>query len=180
MNPVAKRRIEPAAADFLGPAEVVEVQGDEVVVELRGGEPARAALALATPYEPVAGDVLLVIGKDGEHYAIGVLRGSGKTALRVQGDLEVRAEGGAVRIVGDRGVELHAPELTIHAGKLQVIASAAVQKFTSLYQRVSELLSVRAGQAHTVVDEGTVTQAKRASIVTEETVTINGREVHLG
>ena len=88
MNPVAKRRIEPAAADFLGPAEVVEVQGDEVVVELRGGEPARAALALAAPYEPVAGDVLLVIGKDGEHYAIGVLRGSGKTALRVQGDLE--------------------------------------------------------------------------------------------
>lgn len=184
MKSAASRKIEPLTMDtavsHLGPADVIEVDGGEVVVELSDGAVARATPAFAAPYAPAVGDVLLVIGRGGQHWAIGVIQGSGRTTLRFQGDVDLTAEGGAVRIEGDRGVEIRGPDLSVHADKIQVVAGAVVEKFTSLYQRVSDLLSVRAQRSHTVVDEASVTQAKSAAIVTEETVTINGREVHLG
>src|SRR5579863_1161814 len=84
-----------ALAEYLGPAPVVRVEGSDVVVELPSGALVRAALAFAFPYAPAAGDVLLVIGKDDAHYAIGVLQGQGRTTLTFPGDVELRAEGGA-------------------------------------------------------------------------------------
>ena len=60
------------------------------------------------------------------------------------------------------------------------VARDVTQRFESVCQRVSALLRVHAGDAQTLVDRGTVTQAKRAAILTEETVTVNGREIHLG
>jgi hypothetical protein len=48
------------------------------------------------------------------------------------------------------------------------------------YQRVRGALEVRAGKAHTVVDDSSFLTAKNASIVTEETMSINGNEIHLG
>jgi hypothetical protein len=168
------------ADDYLGPADVVEVRAHEVDVTLRGGARVRAELALAYPYEPVVGDVLLVTGKGGEHYVIGVLRGTGRTSLAIQGDVELRAVGGSLELSGDKGVRLHGPELQIYAGKLRTVAGAVTQQFTSLCQRVTTLLSVHAGQKHTVVDGDTIDKAKSATLLTEENVTINGKQIHLG
>jgi Protein of unknown function (DUF3540) len=168
------------AALYLGPGHVTAVHGPDVEVTLGEGTTARARLALAFPYAPAPGDELLVVGKDGEHYVIGVLQGSGRTALSFQGDVDVRAEGGALRLSGDAGVAIRAPELEIEVGKMRVMAGAVVQRFASLYQRVSAMLSVHAGQTHTVVDDSAITAAKSAAILTEETMTINGSEIHLG
>ncbi|HEY4118864.1 MAG TPA: DUF3540 domain-containing protein [Byssovorax sp.] len=167
-------------ADYLGPAEVTDVRADEVVVTVPGGRTVRAALALASPYQAVVGDVLLVIGRGAHTYAIGVLFGAGKTTFSLQGDVELRAVGGKLSLTGDRGVDITTPSLDVRAGALRVIAKEATQRFGSLCQRVTSLLRVHAGEAQTLVDGDRTTHAKRSTLLTEETVTINGREVHLG
>jgi hypothetical protein len=176
----AARAPQCAFDDYLGPGEVTEVRAREVQATLRGGASVSAELALAFPYEPAPGDVLLVAGKGGEHYVIGVLRGSGRTTLAIQGDVELRAVGGSLDLSGDAGVRLHGPELQVYAGKLRMVAGAAIEQFTSLCQRVSALFSVHAGQKHTVVDDDSIEKARSATLLTEETVTINGKQVHLG
>jgi hypothetical protein len=184
MSSVAKLVTGRAAAlqvqDYLGPAEVVETTDEGVRARLRGGVVVSASLALALPYAPVVGDLLLFIGKGEEFYAIGVLHGAGKTSLRLQGDVDLHAEGGVLHLSADKGVRIQAPEVDIETGRLRTVASSVVQKCTTLYQRVSALLSVHAGQSHTVVDEASFSRAKSAAILTEETVTINGKQVHLG
>jgi hypothetical protein len=170
----------PAGADYLGPAQVVDVEPGSVGVELPDGSVARARMALAVAYEPVPGDTLLVIGNSGGHYVIGVLHGTGRCTLAMPGDVEVRASGGVLRLSGDHGVELRGPEVEITATKLHVVAGAVMQRFVSLCQRVTGLLRVHAGEVHRVVDGDEVTQAKTATILTEGIVTINGKQIHLG
>jgi hypothetical protein len=124
--------------------------------------------------------VLLVIGRGVRHYAIGVIHGSGRTALSFQGDVDLHSVNGKLSLYGERGVEVRGPEVDIYTVALRMVARDVTHKFESLLQRVSALFRVHAGEAQTLVDEGAVTQAKRAAILTEENVTINGREVHLG
>lgn len=176
------RKIRPLreAEEYLGPADVVEVRPHEVVVSLPDGGTAGAELAFAMPYAPAVGDVLLVIGKGGRHYAIGVLHGTGRTALAFQGDVELRSVNGKLSLAGDNGVELRGPEVDVYTTALRMVARDVTHKFESLCQRVSSLLRVHAGESQTLVDGASVSQAKRAAILTEETVTINGREIHLG
>jgi hypothetical protein len=169
-----------APSDYLGPADVIGASGPSVEVELPGGRRVEATIALALPYEPVAGDVLLVIGQGDAYYVIGVIHGQGRTALAFHGDVELASIDGKVVVTGRRGVELRAPEVDVSTGKLRMVAGAVMQRFTSVCQRVTELLSVHAGASHTLVDEGSFAQAKRAVLQTEETVTINGKEIHLG
>ena len=174
------RRPVTEAGEYLGPAEVVEVRPHEVVVSLPGGETAPAELAFAMPYTPAVDDVLLVIGRAGRHYAIGVLHGKGRTAIAFQGDVELRSVNGRLSLAGDNGVELRGPEVDVYTTALRMVARDVTHRFESLCQRVGSLLRVHAGESQTIVDGSSVTQAKRAAILTEETVTINGREVHLG
>jgi hypothetical protein len=168
-----------AASDYLGPARVVAVAGGEVTVEV-AGTAVRAAMALAFPYRPAAGDTLLIVGRDGAYYVIGVLQGTGETVLAFAGGVELRAEGGPLRLASDQAVELRAPEVGVDAGRLRVFAESAVEKLGTLYQHVRGLLRARAGEAETIVDEGALTRAKRAAILTEETMSINGKQIHLG
>lgn len=169
-----------AASDYLGPAEVTEARGPTLEVELPDGRRIQPTISLALPYAPVTGDVLLVIGRGEAYYVIGVIQGQGRTTLAFHGDVELSSLDGKVIVAGQRGVELHGPEIDVHAGKLRMVAGAVVQRFTSVCQRVTELLSVHAGESHMLVDEGSFAQSKRAVLQTEETVTINGKEIHLG
>jgi hypothetical protein len=178
------RTIAPRAreqtSDYLGAAEVVAVEPTRVVVDVPGAGLARAELAFALPYTPAVGDLLLVIGKGDDLFAIGVLRGAGRTSLSLHGDVDLHAVGGRLRLTGDRGLELRAPEVDVLAGKLRMVADAVLQRFSSVCQRVVDLLSVHAGEAHTLVDGASLAQSRRAAILTEETMTINGSEIHLG
>lgn len=165
---------------FLGPADVREVQANTVTIELPHGEMVEALFAFAFPYEPSVGDTLLVIGKDGQHYAIGVLRGLGKAALSFEGNVDLRAVGGKLTLSADQGIEMEAPEVGIRTRNMRVYADKLVQKLSFLHQRVVGLFDVQAKEMHTVVDGETTTRAKSATITTEEIVTINGKQVHLG
>lgn len=181
MTNVAFLRTQTATPDrHLGPAEVTAVEPDGVVVRLESGTTARAQIALATGYEAAVGDVVLVIGDASRAWVIGVLSSSGRTSLAVTGDLELRSLDGKVHISAAKGVEIESPTLAMRLGKLSVVAETVVQHAVSFRQRVRELLSVQAGEQHTVVDGATTTQAERATIVTEQKVTINGKAIYLG
>lgn len=176
-----KRGAAPRARpDYLGPARVVAATPAGVRVEI-GGVEATATMALAFPYEPVEGDVLLVIGAEGgDCYVIGVLSGAGRTVLDVPGDVEIRARGGSLSLAGEQGVHIAGPEVAIEARTLRSTADALVQKVGTLYQRVAALLSVRAGESETVVDGAQVTRAKTAAFLTEGAMSLNGKQIHLG
>ncbi|WP_438028300.1 DUF3540 domain-containing protein [Sorangium sp. So ce233] len=178
---LARAEVAALPGEYLGPARVTAlVEAGAVAVELPGGQPVAVEMALALPYEPALGDTLLVIGRGESYYAIGVLHGRGRTVLSLQGDVAVHAREGALSLSGDRGVEIRGPELDVQTGKIRMVADAVVQKFTSVYQRVSALLSVQASESHTVVEKTSFTKAKNATILTEETVTVNGKQILLG
>ena len=168
------------AAPDLGPAIVVAAPPGRWVVRLADGREVPARVALAPPDEARPGDEVLVIGNAAGHYVLGVLSGAGRTSIELPGDGVVRAVGGTLRLEGDHGVELAGPAVDVRTGRLEILAGSVVETFVSLRQRVTELLSVRAGQTHTVVEGASHTQAKSAAILTEKTVTINGKAIHLG
>lgn len=166
---------------FLGPATVLEVVGSDVEVSMNGRANARARLAIAFPYAASVGDSVLVIAnEDGEHWVIGVLRSEGKARLEFAGDVDVRAVGGKLTLSGDRGVAIDSPDVEVRATALRVFAGTVLQHAGSMMQRIRELYTTHAGQSSTIVEGTQLTQAGRAKIITEETVTINGREIHLG
>jgi len=167
-------------ADYLGPAELVET--GPVVVRVRvGGVATSAQLALAFAYEPALGDILLVVAKHGKAYVIGVLHGRGSAKLAIAGDVEVHAIGGTLRLRGDEGVEIDAKNVRISAtDKLRVAAEHAVSTFESVTRRVRGLFTSRTGDKLDTVDRSRIDRSKEATILTEETMLINGREIHLG
>ncbi len=165
---------------FLGPGRVCEVTADHVVVRIDDDRQVRAQLALSLPYLASEGDELVVLGKEDRFYAVGVLQGTGKTALWFQGDVDMRAVGGSLRLAADKDVHVAGQRLELRATDLTMLAETLKQKLGSVYSRVRGLLSTRAEQTHTVVDDSSLTKAKNASILTEESMSINGKQIHLG
>jgi hypothetical protein len=168
-----------SACDYLGPARVLGGGPTQIDVELSPGRAVSAKLALAFPYAWRADDTVLVIGGPAGHYVIGVLQGAGASVVDVPGDLELRA-GGQLRLTAERGVCIEAPVVEMRSAKLNVLADAVVHTFTSLRQRVRELLSVQAGSTHTVVEQTAYSQAESVTMLTKDKMTLNGKAIHLG
>ncbi len=166
--------------DYLGPAVVTHCGAQTLSVELPDDSHAQAQMALAFTYEASVGDVVLIILRGERAYVIGVLHGSGQSVLTLPGNVNVRAANGTLRLSGDAGVIIDGPEVAIHATKLQMVAKTVMQKFTNVRQRVTELFSLHTGQSHTLVEGSSYSQAKSTAITTEDTITINGKSIHLG
>lgn len=164
-------------ARFLGPARVQALRGDRLDLLTEEG-PVTATLALAVPYDPAPGDVVLVIGED-EHYVIGVLKSRNRTVLSVPGDLDIRATG-RVRIASDAAVELAAPRVTLRAEQLESIARTAYHRFTSSFSWIKGLLQTTAGRSRTVVEESATLQADRIVEKARKDVCIDGEKIRLG
>ena len=164
---------------FLGPARVKALAGTTPLVDIDGAE-VRAEMALAYPYQPVVGDELLVIGKDGRYYVIGLLHSQGEVALRFIGDVKLQAIAGKLELSGDDGVSVRGKAIELTSKKLSVLADSVVHRANTYYQRVKETLDVHAGDKRELVDGDISIRADRSSTVTRGVVTINGKEVHLG
>ena len=169
-----------SAREYLGPGEVTETSPQAIRARLSDGSLVRAELALAFPYEPKVDNVVLVIGRRDAHYVIGVIRGTGETRLAFQGNVDLRAVGGTLTLSGDSGVQVRGKELEILAGAVKIVADSMVQKLASAYQRVTGLLSVRAGESHAVIEGASLSKSKSGVILTEEKMTINGKQIFLG
>jgi hypothetical protein len=166
-----------ATERYLGPATVAGFDGDELLLEGPDG-PKRASLALAFPYRPEPGDVVLVIG-DEESWVIGVLQGKGLSRIEAPGDLEIAA-GGEVRIVGREAVSVGGPRVALKADKMEITAGTLFTRCVGVFQWVRETLQTVAGRVRTV-SEGTVSvRAERIVENAREDVRIDGKKIDLG
>lgn len=169
--------------DYLGPGEVLAA--DSAPRVRLGDEAGRAEvpveLALAFPYAPRPGDRLLVVRRaGGPAYAIGVLSGAAQAALRFEGDVDLWAVGGTLSLRGGEGVEVEAPRVSLRAEALRTFAETVTERADSAYRWVKDLLTVRAGESRRTVHGEDHSRARRSVTLAEETLKIDGHQVHLG
>lgn len=168
--------------DYLGPADVIGAspdRPDRVVVRSEDGDERAAGLALPFGYQPRVGDVLLVLTAGKQSWAIGTILATGPVRVESTSDVAIVA-GGKLRLEGRESVDVAGRVVEIGAETLRTAARVAVERFDSLAQRVRGLLTVHAQDAQTLVDGDALQKSRNATVLTEETMTINGRQVHLG
>jgi len=80
LEPQSLNKLSLDHGTYLGPARVRQLAGNRVQLEFPDELP-WALLALAFPYEPAPGDIVLAAGQGHTWYVIGVLQGAGKTTF---------------------------------------------------------------------------------------------------
>ncbi len=166
-----------STAVYVGPGTVIDITDDRVRLALPTGT-AVAELALAYPYTPVAGDIVLAFGED-ELYIIGVIRGRGKSCFVVPGDMQIRA-GGAIDIAAERAITIRSPQLALRADRIETVARAAFERFVDCYRSVRDLFQTTAGRSRTVVDGPATLNAERIIQRARKDVQIDGSRINLG
>lgn len=164
---------------YLGPATVLCAAAGRIKLELPD-EHAWALSALAFPYQPEAGDLVLAVGKASQWYVIGVLKGSGTTTLLVPGDLAIAAPRGQVSIDAAHGVEIRGPQVTVKAGRLQLTARTIVERFERATRWIKNTFQLRAGRIRTRVDTTYDVAAQNIREHAGDDVKIDGKQIHLG
>jgi len=166
---------------YLGPATVSRAAGRRVQLRRPGhGAEEWAELALAFPYQPAPGDVVVVAAQEERAYVIGLLQGSGPSVLVFPGDVTLSAPRGAVRLDAAKGVMMSAPTVEMRAETIELEATTLTQRIQTVFQWVKDLLQVRAGRTRTVVD-GTAHQlAERTFIRSEKETKVDGEKIYLG
>lgn len=178
---------------YLGPARVLQTAPGRIKIELRAGgvspldegplddsQPAWATSALAFPYRPAIGDIVLAVGSAGQWYVIGVLKGSGMTTLVVPGDLTVSAPRGRMTFEAADGVEIRSPEIRMTANRWEIVANAVSERFHEAVRWVRDTFQLRAGRLRTRVDTTYDLQAERIKALAEREVRIDGSSIDLG
>lgn len=170
-------RSAPDGTSAVGPARVVKIEGSELLLETSRGL-RRARLALAYPYQPVPGDILLAV--DGEPaYVIGVLQGRGRTRLRFEGDLEIRTDG-RLRLTGVQGIDLVGNRVRVRADRFEVTARAVFERVIKSYRWIRETAQLHAGRLRQVIDGSSTLRAERIFDTAEKNVKIDAEQIHLG
>ena len=168
-----------AAGIYCGPAIVLEIEPACLKLQLPGGE-VRAELALAYPYRPQPGDLVLALGApDGDLYVVGVLRGKGRTCLSVEGDLQVEASG-RLTLRGQAGVTLEGERVSIAAERYELSARSVIERFGNVYRWASGAIVTCAGRMRTVVERSATLAAGRIVQKAKQDVVIDGEQIRLG
>jgi hypothetical protein len=170
---------------YLGAARVVRHDDGGLVVALEEQPAApetlvRATAALTFPYRPVVGDQLLVLGDERAFYAIGVLRGRGRTSLVGQRGVSLRAESGNLHVAGERGVRVKGPRVSIQAAHLRRLAVRAVETFEEQTRAVRERLSVEAADVDEQARGRWLLQARRVVLKALGNARIKSTTVRMG
>lgn len=167
-----------AAAQVL-PATVLLAAAGRIKLELPDAH-VWAISALAYPYQPVEGDIVLAIGQGAQWYVIGVLKGTGPTTLLAPADLELVAPRGRVTIKAAQGVEIKSDSVSVSANKLEVTAQRIVERFADAVRWVKGVFQLRAERVRTRVDGVYDLRAERILENAEKDVKIDGEKIHLG
>jgi hypothetical protein len=167
---------------YLGPARVLRTVGNQFEVELGDADATKVLVrpAFTFPYVPTAEDSLLVLGQDGQHFAVGVLSGSGPGTLHFPGDVSIHAVDGKLTLASDEVLRLRAPRVTLRAGILRTIADEVVEKSASFRRWVRGLMATRAGRSRRVIDGDDTTRCENSTTLAKDTVTVDGDQLHLG
>ena len=168
-----------ATARYLGPARVLEVDGNRAKLDVPNDQ-VWAVAALGGLYQIAVNDEVLAIGQDGAWYVVGVIRGRGTTALTVPCNLVIGAPRGSIELNAAKGVTVKSPSVTIAATRLELLARSAFERFNDATCWVKEAFQVQAGRIRTRVDGDYDLKADRILEVAENDVTIDGTKIHLG
>jgi hypothetical protein len=163
----------------LGPATVVSVEGATIRV-LHDGKEVEALNALAFPYQPRRGDVVLLISQDSGCFVIGVLQATGDVNLTFPANVHFHAPKGNVQFTSGTGIEMQAPEVKVTAGAWTVLAKTLTEKVTNAFRWVKDLASLRAGRQRNLVEGASYERAERRVIKAKKDVRVNGNRIHLG
>jgi hypothetical protein len=163
----------------LGPATVTGTRGPEVEVVCNGRE-ISALNALAFPYQPQRGDVVLLVAQEERSYVIGVLSAQGDMSLNFPGNVHFRAPKGSVQFTSGTGIEMQAPEVKVTARAYTVLAKTLTEKVTSAFRWVKDIASLKAGRQRTHVEGASYERAERRVIKAKKDVRVNGDRIHLG
>jgi uncharacterized protein DUF3540 len=164
---------------YLGPATVLTAAGGRVKLELPDAHE-WALCALAFPYRPVAGDVVLAAGRAGAWYVIGVLAGRGESTLTVPGDLTIAAPRGRVVLQARDGIDLKSDSVRVSANRLELLARSLVERFADATRWVKDVFQLRAGRIRTRVDGCYDLDAGRIAACADGDVKIDGTSINLG
>lgn len=165
----------------LGPATVSLAAGRRVLVRRAGGEADEwADLALASPYQAAAGDVVLVVAQEDRAYVIGLLQGRGPCVLAFPGDVTISAPKGAVHLDAAKGVTMNAATVEMRADTIELEATTLTQRIGTAFQWVKDLLQIRAGRLRSVVDGTAHQMAERTFIRSEKETKVDGEKIYLG
>lgn len=157
-------------------ARVNRAEGDALRVSAAGGE-YRARRAASCLLAPSPGDLVMVAtSARGDCWVLAVLERAeeGATALEVDGDLTLRARGGAVTVAADEGVRVASgAEVSVVAPSVRVAADAVKGVFETM-ALLGAALEVDAGRVRAaagVIDtvaERVSAKAQRVYRVVEE------------
>ena len=108
--------------------------------------------------------------------------------VRIESEREVRMVSGASGFAVDpERVSLEAPAADARVGEARVACGKLEQSFGRVigwakvvYQRIEDLMHVRAGRIRTEADKGHLVQAERARVQADGDVHIQGRTINLG
>jgi hypothetical protein len=164
---------------YLGPASVLKAEGKRFQLDV-GAHYCWAQSALAFPYVPAVGDIVLAIGRDDQWYVIGVLSGRGTTTLSVPGDLHVQAPRGTIEFSAARGIRMKSPTVKIMAESLELLAKSLFESVTSATRWVQETLQLRVGRLRTRVEHEYDLKAAKIKERADGDVRIDGQKIHLG
>ncbi len=164
-----------ARADGVGPAD------DRTPLQLR--TPAGIVAAIEPGPE---GEVLSI--RDVRGRLLVEVRGDGAVVLNVpEGDLELRAERGRVRIEGAEGVHVAGPRVTLETphlrqvvGVLETHAKRIVEKARDTYRDVEGISQTRAGQVRIVAKKTFRAIAERLRMRASKDAKVQGEKIYLG
>ncbi|NDC52949.1 MAG: DUF3540 domain-containing protein [Planctomycetia bacterium] len=169
----------PRPAPFLGPATVLAVTDTHVDIEVPEGR-CSAMVAISQSYAPVVGDTVLAVCRDGEWFAIGLIRGTGTTTFTAPGDIELAAPRGCIELLAGDGVFLRSDLVEIVAARIELTGRHLVERFQSVTQWITGSLHRRLGRIHTTVEGAYELRAGRITEIADEDVAIDGKTIHLG
>lgn len=166
---------------YLDQARVLRVDGHDLRVELQDGREVDAALAMLIPYRPRVHDDLLVIGRDGAFFAIGVLRGRGGFETQYKGDFHLTSMAGDLCVVAARRLLVDTPAFELQAHKM---LSRAAERIVMTSERTDQsardhwvLMSAAFAE---VTQKRWFRRAQRVVIKVANAIRFNGKTVRTG
>lgn len=156
-------------------------RGTEVEVRTAGG------LVAALEDDPDARRSVLRV-RDAAGRLLVEVRDDGTVALSVaEGDLELRAERGRVRIQGGEGVHIEGSQVTVRTphlrqlvGVLETQARRIVERAKDSYREAEGVSHVRAGQVRIVAEKTFRALAERLRMRASKDAKVQGEKIYLG
>lgn len=171
MIELSKNTINTAVISSANGAEI-RALGDSGEMELTN--------ALAHNYRPSIKDTVLVVSNENTNFIIGVVQTSADAVFTFPASVQFHAPKGEISFSSGKQIDLHAPEVSVTAGKIKLMAKSLTEKVGTAFRTVTGLLRIRAGQRQSRVDGIDLNKAEQHIMKASKDVKIDGQKINLG